>query len=931
MPHRYLMLLISIVAVFLSSETFGQGNVWKVTRNVVVGPSGFTNALTITRQQMTGLPDGIRSRIVQTSPDGVTSETVVAFDESTGVLTVTEVSDIKKECVTRKMHGLEIESETQDGHYVNEYDAFGHVTAVHKIRAGSNTRIPVCRMSYNALGDLTQMDRFVSMTNVVSESYGYDMFGNKTAVTDAHGNVATAAYDPFGHVVSVGGTALPQRFEYDTRGLRTAMRTTRDGVSWDSTVWTLNPITGQCTEKRKMDGSTTTFSYTADGLPQRTTFPDGRWVEKQYNNQRRLNQVVYSDGSTFQIQYDEFGMPTRVDESIGNVHEFSYGVNSVMTNEIAQTGSRTYRLKHLFDCYNRPTGVVYSVRNVIQNVTTYGYDGMNRILNMHIDGGLGKLFSITYTNAYGYGYGYVVSNAASTIVSREIQRDPFRGELVTRCDTTVGGGLTRFDYEYDVLGHPIARNGDSFGYDSRGQIIFAHSGDDNYTYSWDEAGNLTHYVCNGVTNIFTANNLNQYVSISRQDSQNITALSYSPNGGLSDDGCKTYVYDIENRLISVTPKVLTNGAVRVSYSYDYQSRRTSALRETYNALSEVWKETERDEFIYDKWNLICEFEHTFGEGVTNTVQWNYFWGCDLTGTTMGGGGVGGLVAASCNGNFYFPVYDSMGNILKYVDESGAIVAQYSYSPFGSCISKEGNLAESFRFRFSTKHFDNATGLYYFDFRYYNPEIMRWMTPDPSEERGGGNLYAFCNNAPVYSFDPNGLIRIPFITNQAKQAWENVIREVLDRRGWSVAALLMRHSLEPSPSDLNFGEGSIVVSKIKASPEYRQIIENLIAQQRETYRYYDSSSPIAYSNGDLFAGIGHATVHYKGSICKTKNSIRVDLDITVKDKYDFHFLKDYNKTSLDGILATIANNMAWSDQYFDVISVYSWEANFKESR
>ena len=235
------------------------------------------------------------------------------------------------------------------------------------------------------------------MTNVVSESYEYDMFGNKTAVTDAHGNVATAVYDPFGHVVSVGGTALPQRFEYDTRGLRTAMRTTRDGVSWDGTVWTLNPITGQCTEKRKMDGSTTTFSYTADGLPQRTTFPDGRWIEKQYNNQRKLNQVAYSDGSTFQIQYDEFGMPTRVDESIGNVHEFSYGVNSVMTNEIAQIGSRTYRLKHLFDCYNRPTGVVYSVGNVIQNVTTYGYDGMNRILNMHIDSGLGKLFSITYT------------------------------------------------------------------------------------------------------------------------------------------------------------------------------------------------------------------------------------------------------------------------------------------------------------------------------------------------------------------------------------------------------------------------------------------------------------------------------------------------------------------------------------------------------
>lgn len=52
---------------------------------------------------------------------------------------------------------------------------------------------------------------------------------------------------------------------------------------------------------------------------------------------------------------------------------------------------------------------------------------------------------------------------------------------------------------------------------------------------------------------------------------------------------------------------------------------------------------------------------------------------------------------------------------------------------------------------------------------------------------------------------------------------------------------------------------------------------------------------------------------------------------MKDKYDFHFLTDYRKSSLDGILAVIANNMAWSDQFFDVITPYSWKAKFKESR
>ncbi len=138
-------------------------------------------------------------------------------------------------------------------------------------------------------------------------------------------------------------------------------------------------------------------------------------------------------------------------------------------------------------------------------------------------------------------------------------------------------------------------------------------------------------------------------------------------------------------------------------------------------------------------------------------------------------------------------------------------------------------------------------------------------------------------------------------------------------------------MKVSPTKLEFGEGSMVSEKIKASPEYKKVIDDLIADQKEPIKYYDSFKGIEYTTGDLFAGIGKCTVFYRGNICKTKDGARVDLDITVQDKYDFHFLMKYAKASLDGVLATIANNMAWSDQYFDVISVYDWEAKFKEKR
>ena len=41
------------------------------------------------------------------------------------------------------------------------------------------------------------------------------------------------------------------------------------------------------------------------------------------------------------------------------------------------------------------------------------------------------------------------------------------------------------------------------------------------------------------------------------------------------------------------------------------------------------------------------------------------------------GGVGGLVAVSIDGDFYFPGYDNNGNIIGYWDEDGSLVAEYA--------------------------------------------------------------------------------------------------------------------------------------------------------------------------------------------------------------------------------------------------------------
>ena len=76
----------------------------------------------------------------------------------------------------------------------------------------------------------------------------------------------------------------------------------------------------------------------------------------------------------------------------------------------------------------------------------------------------------------------------------------------------------------------------------------------------------------------------------------------------------------------------------------------------------------------------------------------------------GAGGVGGLLAVSRNGQFYFPTYDNNGNVTKYIDEYGNIVAAYEYDDFGHIISQSGPLADFFRHRFSTKYYASVMNL-----------------------------------------------------------------------------------------------------------------------------------------------------------------------------------------------------------------------------
>ena len=67
----------------------------------------------------------------------------------------------------------------------------------------------------------------------------------------------------------------------------------------------------------------------------------------------------------------------------------------------------------------------------------------------------------------------------------------------------------------------------------------------------------------------------------------------------------------------------------------------------------------------------------------------------------------------------------------------------------------GSLAQNFSHRFATKYYDEESGLYYYGYRYYDPNVGRWINRDPIEESGGTNLYGFVYNSSPNWFDDLG--------------------------------------------------------------------------------------------------------------------------------------------------------------------------------
>jgi len=114
-----------------------------------------------------------------------------------------------------------------------------------------------------------------------------------------------------------------------------------------------------------------------------------------------------------------------------------------------------------------------------------------------------------------------------------------------------------------------------------------------------------------------------------------------------------------------------------------------------------------------------------------------------------------LARTDTNGSAYYHT-DGNGDVTAMVDEQGRIKARYLYDPFGNLLASYGDLADANTRRFSSKEFHGKSGLYYYGFRWYDPNLQRWINADPIGLAGGRNKHAFVENDPVNTVDAYGL-------------------------------------------------------------------------------------------------------------------------------------------------------------------------------
>ncbi len=116
----------------------------------------------------------------------------------------------------------------------------------------------------------------------------------------------------------------------------------------------------------------------------------------------------------------------------------------------------------------------------------------------------------------------------------------------------------------------------------------------------------------------------------------------------------------------------------------------------------------------------------------------------------------GPICDIVGGQCRFYLFDGIGNTRALVSSTGLLLGESFYTAYGRVLGSYGQTTPLGWQGQSGAYFDSATGLVKLGFRYYSPQIGRFISRDSIGFAGGVNLYGYCSGDPVNACDAGGL-------------------------------------------------------------------------------------------------------------------------------------------------------------------------------
>lgn len=354
----------------------------------------------------------------------------------------------------------------------------------------------------------------------------------------------------------------------------------------------------------------------------------------------------------------------------------------------------------------------------------------------------------------------------------------FGKELLSQQTTTLKSAETLQDqhYEYDPVGNLLRRK--DF---SKRQPPALHSAPLKATYTYDDLSRLTSFT----------NSLGATLAGGG-------SYSYDPIGNLKTKEGATLAYGVSSvangTTVTIRPHAVTqvtNGGVATQYLYDANGR----LRETQTAgagkttfahnipgkISSIKKATGTFTFTYDgngervhkveqnrvtvePLGIYRETLSLVASPISKNTEKYYFASGRRLARRVGQGDKDVF--------WYHPEHLGSTNLMTAADGIELQDAYSEYTPFGTALANKANntsgtsfnqntpnvtVDRSGGFQFTDKELDD-TGLYYYGARYYDPDVGRFLTPDPimpNIRPQALNRYTYVYNNPVINIDPTG--------------------------------------------------------------------------------------------------------------------------------------------------------------------------------